>query len=272
MKLIIVRISCLLFSSSIAAQKIYVASIPAGSFLRTFLNIPLKDSVNFIRVKLSLTNNNYQLHFNYGIGKPNTNGFINGGTKNDFNGIFNKEKNIYHLNYKNKVLNLIELNNDLLHVLDASNNLLIGNGGWSYTLNNITPLHEDKITATSTQNTFKDSLVYEGRTPCGVPGVIEPSKECYKLKWLISFYNNDSNLYKGEYIIKGTPYRNQGIKKGNWEMVKQNNGNIFFLLKDDAGKIFLHLLKADNNILLFTDEQEKLLVGNEDFSYTLNKK
>jgi len=209
------------------------------------------------------------LHVNYGISKPNTNGFINGGTKNDFNGTVTKEKNIYQLSYNNKVLNLIEFNNDLLHILDASNNLLIGNGGWSYTLNNISPLHEDEIATAVTLTPFKDSLVYEGRTPCGVPGIIEPGKKCYKLKWRISFYNDASNLYKGKCFIK-TPYYSQGGKSGNWEMVK-HDGQVSFLLKDDTGKIFLYLLKAADNILLFTDANGKLLVGNEDFSYTLNR-
>ena len=50
--------------------------------------------------------------------------------------------------------------------------------------------------------------------------------------------------------------------------------NIFAELQfvDDNGNGFLYLLKLDNNILVFTDARGKLLVGDEDFDYTLNKK
>jgi len=42
-------------------------------------------------------------------------------------------------------------------------------------------------------------------------------------------------------------------------------------LNDDNGNGFLYLLKLDEHILAFTDTDEKLLVGNEDFSYTMNR-
>jgi hypothetical protein len=34
----------------------------------------------------------------------------------------------------------------------------------------------------------------------------------------------------------------------------------------------LSLLAADENVLFFLDKNQKLYVGNEDFSYTLNRK
>ncbi len=34
----------------------------------------------------------------------------------------------------------------------------------------------------------------------------------------------------------------------------------------------LYLLKGDDNILFFVDPNGRLLVGNEDFSYTLNRR
>ena len=42
-------------------------------------------------------------------------------------------------------------------------------------------------------------------------------------------------------------------------------------MNDDKGNGLLYLLKLDEHILVFTDAHEKLLVGNEDFSYTLNR-
>ena len=44
-----------------------------------------------------------------------------------------------------------------------------------------------------------------------------------------------------------------------------------YRLNDKNGKAFIYLLKLDEHILVFTDADGKLLVGNEDFSYTLNR-
>jgi hypothetical protein len=43
-------------------------------------------------------------------------------------------------------------------------------------------------------------------------------------------------------------------------------------LNDENGNGFLYLLKLDEHILVFIDAQGKLLVGDEDFSYTLNNR
>jgi len=42
-------------------------------------------------------------------------------------------------------------------------------------------------------------------------------------------------------------------------------------LNDDKENGFLYLLELDENILMFIDAQGNLLVGNEDFSYTMNR-
>ena len=62
-------------------ENIYTGSTPADAIVRSFLGIPLTDSIDFIRWKLILQDNRYQLQCNYGISKPNTDGFINGGKK-----------------------------------------------------------------------------------------------------------------------------------------------------------------------------------------------
>jgi hypothetical protein len=41
-------------------------------------------------------------------------------------------------------------------------------------------------------------------------------------------------------------------------------------MNDEQGKGFMYLLKLDDHILVFTDADGKLLVGDEDFSYTMN--
>jgi hypothetical protein len=252
-------------------EKAYTGSTPADAVIRSFLGIPLTDSVDFIRWKLMVRDKDYQLQCNYGIGKNNTNGFINGGRKIELKGPVKKDKNYYQLQNGGKTLNVAELNTDLLHLLNEDKTLLVGNGGWSYTLNNIAPSVSDQINLTARQPVLNDSMGFEGRTPCKVPGIIPAGVECYKLKWYIVFYADAEKNEPGVYKIYGTTWRKNGPRVGNWKVTTGNRGRVVYQLNDDNSKPFLYLLKLDENILVFTDADGKLLVGDEDFSYTLNR-
>ena len=272
MKIYSILFSLLLTVSSVSGkEKNYTASTPADPAVRTFLGIPLTDSIDFIRWKLKIDDNKYTLECNYGIGKPNTNGFYNGGKKIELTDALKKEKNYYQLYNDHKILNLIELNDNLLHLLDEKNNLLVGNGGWSYTLNNMTPTVTDQMNITAKQTMVKDSIAFEGRTPCGVPGIIAPGKECYKLKWYVVLYANKDRNAAGNYKLWGTTWRETGGRKGNWQMFTGSNGRIIYQLNDENDKPFIYLLKLDEGVLIFTDAKGNLLVGDLDFSYTLNR-
>ncbi|HJS53890.1 MAG TPA: hypothetical protein VJ765_05080 [Chitinophagaceae bacterium] len=246
----------------------YTASTPAAAIVRKFLGISLNDSIDFIRWKLSLSDLRYTLECNYGIGKPNTNGFYNGGKKVAFNGTVKRDNktNTYTLVNDMHTLKFVELNANLLHIANDDNVLLVGNGGWSYVLNNMTPLATDELKLIARQTKVKDSIAFQGRTPCGVPNIIPAGKECYKLKWYLVLYNNNS------YRVLGTGYRLEGGRRGNWKMNTNKVGQIAYELNDETGKPFIHLLKLDDGVLIFTDEKGNLLVGDHDFSYTLNRK
>ncbi len=261
----------LIVSCAGGKEKIFIGSTPADPEVRSFLGIPLSDSIDFIRWKVIFQDSQYQLSCNYGIGKPNTNGFINDGKKIELTGALKKEKNYYQLHNRDKILLVAELNEDLIHLLNDGNRLLVGNGRWSYTLNNVKPSHMDQISLTATPIILKDSMAFQGRTPCQVPGVIAPDTECYKLKWYIVLYVDAEKNKPGKYKVLGTPWRKEGGITGNWNIITGKNGRIIYQLNDDQGKGFLYLLKLDEQILVFTDANGKLLVGNEDFSYTMNR-
>jgi hypothetical protein len=272
MKINAIFLPVLLIACSAKTQdKTYIASTPAALVVRIFLDIPITDSVDFIRWNLRFQNDQYMMQCNYGIGKPNTNGFIGNGKKISLNNRFRKEKNYYQLQNGNKILKVIELNTNLLHLLDDDNSLLVGNGGWSYTLNNTKPSIADQLNITATQTALKDSMVFEGRTPCGIPGVVAPGTECYKLKWHVALYANAQENKPGSYKLLGTAWRKDGGRTGNWRIVTRKNGQVVYQLNNDKGNAFIYLLKTDENILLFTDAHGNPLIGNEDFSYTLNR-
>jgi hypothetical protein len=261
-----------IFSCAAKESKIYIGSTPADPVVRKFLSIPLSDSVDFIRWKLIIEDDKYTLQCNYGIGKPNTNGFYDGGKKIEINGTLEKNNTFYSFQSGSRLLKMAELNQDLFHILDEDNRLLVGNGGWSYTLNNIKPVTTDQINITAKNSAWKDSVTYDGRTPCKVPGIIPDGKLCYKLKWRIILYANAENNSSGTYKVLGTPWREAGARKGKWNIVTGKDGRISYQLYNENEKGFLFLLKLDENILVFTDQDGKLLTGDEDFSYTLNRK
>ena len=85
-------------------------------------------------------------------------------------------------------------------------------------------------------------------------------------------YGSGESNNQGRYRLLGTGWRAQGGLKGYWEARKDKDGRIVYQLKDETGKTFIHLLQLDERVLIFTDMDGKLLVGDEDFSYTLNRK
>lgn len=250
----------------------YTASTPADPLVRTFLGISLTDSIDFIRWKLSLTDRKYSLECSYGIGKPNTNGFYDE-KKVLLSGIVKRENNNYILENGNHVLKLAALNANLLHIVNNDNSLLRGGGGWSYALNNMASSASNQCNMiTKQQIVVNDSIAFEGRTPCGVPHIIEPGKSCYKLKWYLVLYSNKKNE-PSTYRILGTPYRrNEGGKRGNWSVTTGKDGRIIYQLKDENERPFIYLLQLDQGVLIFTDANGNLLVGDHDFSYTLNRR
>ena len=271
MKFLTTLISVLFFVFGLSGKDTnYTASTPAAGLVRKFLGISQTDSIDFIRWKLSLNDLRFTLECNYGIGKPNTNGFYNGGKKVAFSGIVERVNHHYLLHHGKQVLKLVELNNNLLHILSSDNSLLIGNGGWSYAINNIKPSANDQNHLSAKLSRVNDSIGFAGRTPCGVPGIIEPGKECYKLKWYLVLYGDPATNKPTKYRLLGTGFRAEGGRKGSWT-ISNRNGKIVYQLNDEKGNAFIRLLKLDDGVLIFIDRAGNLLVGDLDFSYTLNR-
>lgn len=129
---------------------LFVGSTPCDSLIRSLLQIAESEPCDFLKWELRLPasksdSNNFQLTALYGKSKPNTNGFWEGGKKVEIIGNYttnNGNKNnpratIYHLhsNQPKVTFSLLEMDINVLHFVDVSNNLIIGNGGWGYVLN-----------------------------------------------------------------------------------------------------------------------------------------
>ena len=144
----------------------------------------------------------------------------------------------------------------------------------------------------------KDSfMVFAGTTPCG--NLIRPIHKinpepdcplneckCMMVEWQLTLYV-DANIkeptrYKlngiSRYTVKETNmYSEPGIKsdaEGKWAIVrgtKTNPNAIFYQLNPDKPGMHLKFLKLSDSLLHIVDQNEKLMIGNEFFSYTLSR-
>ena len=129
--------------------------------------------------------------------------------------------------------------------------------------------------------------VFEGRFPC--PGVARQLKisidaDCAKLKCDLTLYRDSVTFQPTKFVFtivgggdvvkqEGGSYRLKRLE-GNWTIVKGIKSNPdAVVVQLDFGKLgaYLYLMKADENVLFILDENKEFRVGNEDFSYTLNK-
>lgn len=257
-----------------AKVRTYVGSTPAHAVVRDFLEISSTDSIDFIRWKMEIDSGKVKLQCQYGLIKPGTPGFLNE-QRVDFESLLTQSGNYYHLKHNNKSISILEVNVNVLHLLDRTNGLLIGNGGWSYTLNSIHPLEVDAFNVRSEPTSIQNPLVFEGRTPCQALSAhlgLNKREVCNKMKWYFLFYADSVTNKPSHFLMNGIGYRIETMTRGRWEIVTGQNGRIIYRLYCDKWIRSLDLQKGEDTILYFIDANGRLMVGNEDFSYALNRR
>ena len=116
--------------------------------------------------------------------------------------------------------------------------------------------------------------LFEGRSPCQqIVKVLkaEGREECTKIKWQLVLFQDPVTRAPTTYALGGFAWRNPP-RTGKWALGKgTKEDSKATVIKLDPENPFLSFMKADENILLFLDRNGGLLVGNEDFSFTLNR-
>jgi hypothetical protein len=247
----------------------FIASTPSNSMVRDFLDISQSDSIDFIRWKLKIKDDEkFEVVCTYGIAKANTNGFVNE-QKVEWTGTASINDGVVTLNLKGKTLCMLLLNPNIMHLLYPNGTMMVGNGGWSYTLNSVTPLSATAFNLKAKNIGFTDSIVFDGRTPCrGIEELTDnrTRSECYKKKWRVSLYKDQAAAVSGTYKI-GTV----GARAGRWKLKEHVTGRPVYSLDLNNGNT-LDLLQVDENIVYIMDRQGGLMIGDHDFSYSLNRK
>ena len=77
-------------------------------------------------------------------------------------------------------------------------------------------------------------------------------------------------LKESSYTLEGTLYRDRP-RTGTWTALEGEDGTQVYRLKPSDRTAGLSFMRADG-VLLFLDEAGRLRVGNEQFSYTLNRR
>jgi len=266
--------SCDKSDTTAAGINTFVGCTPAHMDVRLFLDISATDSIDFIRWKVLINKDNYELSCQYGISKGGTPGFINEKSAR-FKGKVTNENHILTLHRNKASLQLLEVNNNLLHLLDHKSYMLVGNGGYSFVLNNEAPVVTNDFNIIATSNKQRYPLVFEGRTPCQeLSAMLKLNKgnNCPKLKWYFLFYADATTGKPSYYLQGGMGYRKETMERGKWEINTLKDGRIIYQITPDNGPYTLNLLKGDDNILFFIRPDGSMLVGNDDFSYTLNRR
>jgi hypothetical protein len=236
----------------------------------------------------------YELRCDYGLTAPNQPGLARAIRTLERQGVWTRSKgsksnsNATLFDLKG-ALALVQIDDNILHVLNPDRSLMIGNGGWSYTLNRAERAEKpvDVALARSAPDMSRQVLplatgrsvfgVFEGRSPCkGIAGELQiPTHDgCMKAKWRVTLYQSPETLAPTTFRVEGTLHRNGGME-GNWARVHGRNNNreaIVYRLTPNGNGPAVFLLKGDDNVLFFLNQNQQPLVGTTDFSYTLNRR
>lgn len=268
-----------------------VGSTPGDELIKSMLSIPEDVKVDFIRWDLkSEAGNSFVLDIVYAESQPNTLGFKGGGEKRTIKGTIDISRNdgnaafkeVYHLlsNDLPGKISLAKLNKNLFHLLTPDNRLMVGNGGWSYSLNNKAPVESDEILISSKISDDKTTrVVFDGRTPCQEIAADHPemnvSQACFKLKWRLILERDSLNHQPTTFTIRKVVDSKPLDVTGKWTIINgipANPDAIIYVIDYDKPDKSISFLVGDDNVLFFLDKNNELYFGNADFSFTMNKK
>ena len=239
----------------------------------------------------------YVLDSMYGISQANTMGPAGGGTAISMKGKWDIQKGtktdveaeVYQLYSEDSqvAVSFVKMSEDILHVLNRDQTLMLGNAAWSYTLNrtdNRPPFALDGSAGSAPEATRPpiptippgSSIlgVFEGRSPCHEIVFemlkVAPFPNCLKTKLRVILYQDKTTSAPSSYMLMGT----STIREGTWGILQgtpNDPDDIVYQLKLEDAQEPVSFLKSDENHLFLLDRDLNLLVGNALFSYTLSR-
>ena len=279
--------------SSASVFGTFAGTSPGGSSIRQLLRIPPDADLEVIQWNLILHQDektrrpsNYELRCDYGLTAPGQPGLARGVKTLERRGVWTRSQGNGIVFELRGALWLRQVDDNVLHVLNPDHSLMVGDGGWSYSLNRAEPAEKLVDPALSRSEPFMSyqiqalasgpavAGVFEGRSPChGIASQLQITvpAACLKAKWRITLFRNPATLAATSYRIEGTFFRS-GAVEGSWASIQrsQNGASVYRLTRSNGPP--LYLLKGDDNVLFFLNRDQQPMVGNVYFSYTLNRR
>ncbi len=285
-------------------KKIFEATTPCNDEVKVMLGIPADFKCEMMKWNLALFSDSekdpssFTLIYTYGLGKQGTRGFTEGAKTIELKGKCAIEKR----NSKNSdviitliadnsplTLSFLQPGQNLLHLLNKNKKLVNGTAAWSYTLNRKDPVSfsdgkfSPRLVTSPRLPVSSDTVgIFYGRTPCNktLRDINNISAEgCQIIKCKLVLLQDTNTHLPANFIIQ-TIYVGKGDNRytitGTWKLLQGTINDpaavVYQLLPaPDKSQNQMLLLKADDNILYFIDNNTHLLVGDSYTSYTLNK-
>ena len=284
--------------SAQARTAVYVGSTPSSEAIRTLLGIPRDANTELIEWELTLVDAArgpaaYHLRFRFGPTRPNQPGLDATAASLERRGTWRTEaarvKAGTGVVVLDNGLSLLRVSDTILHALAADGSLMVGTGGWSYTLVRRDAVERDvdmRLVAadpgdpdrTVTRATGPEVFgIFDGRTPCqGIArelGVVA-RPGCWKAKWRLTLFQDPRTRQPSTYRIEGSVYR-AGSREGSWRIVRGTPGlpeAEIYELGAANGESTAFLLKGDDRVLFFLDRNRRPMNGNARNAYTLDRR
>jgi len=268
---------------------VFSATSPCGEFAKSFLRIPAGEKCDRIKWQISLyESGKYLLKREWGFHVDNRTYLPKDTTS--IEGVWKTVKGgtnypvVIQLDVgKPSSISFALVDQNILHVLDGDNKLAIGDSGASYTLSRdqkSSVIASGNHGSTAEQNPAPQAM-FSGRSPCReVAEELNRSvpSDCFKLKWALTLRRDPETLAPTTYHLRGSLYWTDGgpehPREGKWKITrgtKTNPNAVVYELEAFGKDGPILLLEADRNVLFFLNKHGNLLIGNDDFSYTLNR-
>jgi hypothetical protein len=138
-------------------------------------------------------------------------------------------------------------------------------------------------------NSSSIPVVFVGSTPCSagtrpLPGIPKDGG-CELIKWKLQLFAGIGKQTSGTYVLdcvygmpkqgtRGFIHGQQLHREGKWVIrkgIEPNPSAIIYRLDPDTPRVTVSFLRLNDNLLHLLDSEERLMIGNGAWSYTLNK-
>lgn len=272
---------------------LFVGSTPCDEGIRTLLAIPREANAELIEWELTLeapADNRgaatYHLRYKFGPTRPNQPGLDESAASLERRGT--RRQPTTGVVVLDNGLSLLRVSDTILHALAPDGSLMVGNGGWSYTLTRGDAVEkhvETQLAAadpgdsprTTTRATGPTVFgIFDGRTPCqGIARElgIAARPGCWKAKWRLTLFQDPKTRQPTRYRLEGTLYGSRP-REGPWRIIRGAPGlgeAQVYELGPVNGESPALLLKGDDRVLFLLDRNRRPLTGNARNAYTLDR-